>query len=67
MIAAKRENAEAAQQIEITIAVTVKEILPLSALKTDVIADGFQNPDELLVEVSGVQSVALELAVRKHL
>ena len=67
MVAAKRENAEAAQQIEVTVAVAVEQILALRALKADVITDGLKHPDELLVEVPCMQSVTLELAIREHL
>ncbi|KAJ8137171.1 hypothetical protein OY671_009616, partial [Metschnikowia pulcherrima] len=52
MVAAKCKDAEAAQQIEITIAVAVEQISASPASKADVIADGFENPDELLIEIS---------------
>ncbi len=67
MIAAKREDTEAAQEIEVTITVTVEEILSLPALKTDIVANGLEDPDELFIEVSRMQSVPLELTIRKHL
>jgi hypothetical protein len=39
--------------------------LPL--LKADVIADGLENPYELLVEMARMHGTALRLAVHKHL
>ena len=67
MIAAKCKDAKSAQEIEVAITVTIEQILSLPALEADVITDGFENPDKLFVQISRVQSVALELAIREHL
>jgi hypothetical protein len=67
MIAAEREDAEPAQKVEIAIAVAVEQILPLRPLKADVITNGLEDTNKLLVEVPCMQSVALELAIREHL
>ena len=67
MIAANRKNAEPAQQVEITRAVAVEQILALPLLKTDIIADRLQDAHQLLVEITSMHGTALRLAVHKHL
>ena len=59
MIAAEREHAEAAQQIEIALALAVVEVLPLPLAKSDIIADGPQHADHLLIETARMQAKAL--------
>src|SRR6266404_1784606 len=55
MVAAEREHAKAAQQIEIAHLLPVIEILPASLAKSDVIPDGLENADHLLVEATFVE------------
>ena len=59
MVAAEREYAEAAQQVEILPVRAVVEILSASLAKTDVISDGLENADHLLVEAVLVQAEAV--------
>ena len=59
MIAADREHAEAAQQVEIAVALAVVEVLAASLAKADIIADRPQHPDHLLVEAAAMQAEAL--------
>ena len=63
MIAADREHAEAAEQVQIAGALAVVEIGALAAAEADVIADGAQDPHHLLVEMAAVQPVAFGLAL----
>ena len=67
MIAPDRENAEAAQEVEIAHIIAVKEILALTFLETNVVADGFEYADELLIEMACMHGAALRLALHKHL
>jgi hypothetical protein len=66
MIAPDRENAEAAEQIEIAAAVTVVELLPLPFAEADVVADRPQNPHHLFIEMAAVQPVTVSLAFGKQ-
>ena len=50
MIAADREHAKSAQQVEIARALAIEEILALPLLESDIVADGLQHADELLVQ-----------------
>ena len=59
IVAAEREDAKAAQQIEITVAGPVEKILAAAGLEADVEADGLEHPHHLLVEMARVQRVAL--------
>jgi hypothetical protein len=61
MIAAEREDAEAAQQVEIAIARSVEQILAFAGCKAHVEADGLEDPDHLLVQMLPVQGVSLRL------
>ena len=67
VIAADREHAEAAQQIEIFLVLPVIEILPLAAAEADVEADRLQDADELFVQIAAVQCPSLGFPVRNHL
>ena len=67
MVAAEREYAKAAEQVEIARAITVVEVLTGALLEADVVADGFEDADELLVEMPGVHRTALRFARREHL
>ena len=64
MIAANRKGAETAQQIEITFAIAVIEIRPFGAAEADVIADGSQHADHLIIEVPAVERVSVAFAAR---
>src|ERR1700689_3837422 len=59
MIAANRKNAEPAQQVEITRTVAIEQILALTLLKTDIVADRLQDAYELLVEMTSMHGTAL--------
>jgi hypothetical protein len=67
MIASDREDAKPAQEVEITRPIAVIEILPLALLETNVVADGLEHADELLVEMARMHGAALRLALHKHL
>ena len=67
MIAADREHAKAAQQVEIACPVAIVEILALPFLEADIVADGLKHADHLLVQVARVHGTALRLPLRKHL
>ena len=67
MVAADRKHAEAAQQVEILVAGAVVEVLALALLEPDVIADGLQHADDLLVQMARMHGAALCLALREHL
>ena len=55
MVAADGEHAIAAQQVEIALSFAVVEILAASLAKADIIPDGPQHSDHLLVEMAGMQ------------
>ena len=59
MIAAEREHAEAAQQVEIAGIRAVEKILTPAGFETDVEADGLEHPDHLLIQMLRVQRVSL--------
>ena len=63
MVAADREDAEAAEQIEIAVAGAVVEILSGAAAKADVEADRVQDAHHHVVHVAGMQAIALRLAL----
>ncbi|MGY4486762.1 hypothetical protein ACVWWR_005953 [Bradyrhizobium sp. LM3.2] len=65
MIAPDRKHAKAGQKVEIARAVSVVEVLPLPLLEADVIADGLEHPNELLVHMPIMQGAALGLTVRE--
>ena len=66
MVAADREHTEAGQQVEIALVLAVVEVLALAALEADVETDGLEHPDELLVQVAGMQRPALGFAFLDH-
>ena len=55
MVAAEREHPEAAQQIEIAAVLAVVEVLAPSLAKADIIPDGPQHPDHLLIDAPGMK------------
>ena len=67
MIAPDREHAKAGQQVEIARPLAIVEILPLPLLEADIVADGLENPNELLVQIPIMQGAALGLTVREQL
>ena len=67
MIAPDRKHAKTGQEVEIARPVAVVEVLPLPLLEADIVADGLQNPNELLVQMPIMQGAALGLAVREQL
>jgi hypothetical protein len=66
MVAAQRENTEAAQKIEILPVLAVIEIGTLAAFEADIIADGLQHAHHLLVQMPGMQPVALRFPLRNN-
>ena len=66
MVAADAEDAEAAQQIEIARARGIEQILTRAAAELDVIADGPQHADHLLVEMAAVHVIAVGLPLGEH-
>lgn len=67
MIAPDRKHAKAGQQVEIACPLAIVEVLSLPLLEADIVADGLENPDELLVQVPIMQGAALGLTVREQL
>lgn len=67
MVTAEREHPEAAEEIEVTHIVAIEEVLPLPALEPDVVTNGFENPDELLVQIPRMERAALKLPVGDYL
>ena len=67
MIAPDRKHAKAGQQVEIARPVAVVEVLPLPLLEADIVADGLENPYQLLVKVARMHGTALRLPLHKHL
>ena len=61
MIPPESEDAEAAQEIEITCPVAVIEIGSLPAAEADIVAHDLEHPHELLVAVTAVDLVAIGL------
>src|SRR3546814_16231833 len=61
MVAPQREDAEAAQQVEVAPAGDVVEVWALAARDVHVIAEGLQHAHELSVEMLPVERVLLAL------
>src|SRR3546814_16131737 len=61
MVAPQREDAEAAQQVEVAPAGDVVEVWALAAREVHVIAEGLQHAHELSVEMLLVERVLLAL------
>src|SRR4051812_246763 len=61
MVAAEREHAKAAQQVEIAVVFTIKEVLSASLAKAHIIPDGLENADHLLIEAASVEVEAVGL------
>ena len=66
MVAAEREHAPTAEQIEIAVARAVIKIRPNAARKTNVVADRLQNAHPHFVEIFGVKRETLVLARRRE-
>ncbi|GAA3855750.1 hypothetical protein GCM10022626_29580 [[Pseudomonas] carboxydohydrogena] len=67
MVTAECEHPETAQEIEVPRIVTIEEVLPLPALEPDIVANGFENPDELLVQIPRMERATLKLAIGDYL
>src|SRR5437016_7728654 len=63
MIAPERKYAPAAEQVDILVSAPIIEILALSADEADIVSDGPQDPDHLLVQELAVQGIALGFVV----
>ena len=63
MIAPDGEDAPAAQEVEVSLAVPVVEVLSACPPVCLVEADGLEHPDHLLVEMARMQGIALRLTV----
>src|SRR3546814_16714178 len=61
MVAADREDAEAAQQVEVAPPGRVVEVRALAAREVHVVAEGFQHPHQLHVEMLLVEGIFLAL------
>src|SRR5260370_41806876 len=59
MIAADREHAPPAQQVEVAFAVLVEQVLTASGTEADVEADGLEHAHHLPVEMARMQRGAL--------
>src|SRR5262249_27034674 len=55
MVPAERKYSEAAQQVEIAVSLPVIEVLAASLAKADVIPDGLEHTDHLLIEAAAMQ------------
>ena len=62
VVTANGKHAEAAEQVQVFIAIPVVKILSLGLRIYSVIADGLQNPDHLGVQVGVVQRKILALS-----
>ena len=67
MVPANRENAKTAQQIKITRAIAIVEVLAFAFLEPYVIPDRFEHPHELLIQVPRMHGTTLRLTAYKHL
>src|SRR5262249_52743518 len=54
MVASDREDAESAQQVEVSVVLAIKQILSSAAAEADVISDRAQNTDHLRVEMANM-------------
>ncbi len=61
MITSDGEHAPATQKVEIPLAVLIVQILPGTALVSLIETNGLEHMDHLLIEMAGVQLVALDL------
>src|SRR5450759_3215604 len=62
----RADSFSGSQEIEVSRPVAVKEILPFTAAKTDVIADRFEHPHQLLIAVAAVQLKAIAFVAREQ-
>ena len=67
MAPTEREDAEPREKVEVSPAVTIEQVLALALLEPDIVSDGLENPDQLLIQVAGMHRTALRLALHKHL
>src|SRR5262249_41650029 len=66
VISSDRKNAKAAQQVEIADALPIVEILPLAAAKADIVSNGFEDPNHLLIEMARMHGKTVAFALRKQ-
>src|ERR1700680_183138 len=59
MIAADREHAPSAQEIEVALAVLVEQVLTPPGTEANIEADGLEHADHLRIEMARMQGVAL--------
>ena len=59
MIAAEREHAPPAQQVEVLLAITIIEILAFASLVRPVKSDRFKHANHLFIKMAGVQRVTI--------
>ena len=66
MIAADPKNAPSAEEVEIAIAGAIEQILALASTKADVEAERLYHPHHHLVQMLGVQAIALRFPLGQH-
>src|SRR5262249_50883737 len=66
VISPDRENTKAAQKVEIADALPIVQILPLAAAKADIVSNGFEDPNHLLIEMASMHGKTVEFALRKQ-
>src|ERR1700732_547596 len=66
MIAADSKNAPSAEEVEIAVAGAIEQILALTGAKADVEAERLHHPHHHLVQMLGVQAIALRFPLGQH-
>src|ERR1700737_2736452 len=66
MIAADSKNAPSAEEVKIAVAGAIEEILALASTKADVEAERLHHPHHHLVQMLGVQAIALRFPLGQH-
>src|ERR1700736_6180540 len=66
MIAADSKNAPSAEEVEIAVAGAIEQILALAGAKADIEAERLHHPHHHLVQMLGVQAIALRFPLREH-
>ena len=62
MVSSQRKNAPAAEEIEITLAISVEQVGTLRLAEADVVAERLQDPHHLTVQIARMQRITLGFA-----
>src|ERR1700726_2717339 len=66
MIAADPKNAPSAEKVKIAVAGAIEQILAMASTKADVEAERLHHPHHHLVQMLGVQAIALRFPLGQH-